>query len=309
MIGPDVMLAARDNAGTDLTLARLSREGWWFELKFDGIRAVITRTSAGDVMIFNRRRRDITYRYPDVARDVAAMSGFVGTVDGEIVVTDEQGHPDFAAVHRRDAQQSPRAAQLAARAHPAQFIAFDILEGPDLNDVRSLPYGVRRELLGVVFAGGRVSPASQDGATLWAFVQANALEGLIAKRPDSTYKAGRHGSWVKLKSTKRISALVCGVKAGKGSRGPIGALTLCLWDPATSTLVGIGSVGSGLSEADLRWMHEHVGTGAPIVVEVEFLEVSASGQLRMPVFRGVRRDIAASECTVGSLPVRRSAAG
>jgi bifunctional non-homologous end joining protein LigD len=298
MPGPEVMLATASTGDLREILAQLERAGnWWTEIKFDGIRAVLTRTSDGQVMITNRRQADISHRYPDVVASWSQQS-FVGVLDGEIVVF-KDGRPNFEGAHRRDAQSSPGKIRAAMAKDPAIFIPFDVLEQGE-RDLRALPYTQRRIILMNLGVPG-VSSSSQDIETMWEFVQANKLEGLVAKRGDSAYRPGRQGAWRKIKHTKRISALVGGVVPGRGSRGPVGALELYLFDDVAGRLVGIGNVGSGMTGADLRTLSQRISRGEATVVEVEFLEVSSTGQLRMPVFRGIRHDVDPADCVLSSL--------
>ncbi len=295
MMGPEVMLASSSKASPSQLIDQLTREGWFFELKFDGIRAVVTRTGEGVVRIHNRRQVDITHRYPDVVAQFSEAT-WVGQVDGEIVVPDAGGRPNL-----RDAQSSTRGVRAAMAKAPAMFMAFDVLQENGF-DLRAFPYVQRRARLVAMLASTVISNANLDGATMWRFVQQHQLEGLVAKRGDSAYRVGRQKSWVKIKSTHRISALVCGVQEGKGSRSDtIGALRLCLWSPATKELVPIGKVGSGLSDPVMREISTMLAAKTPIVVEVEYLEVSPSRQLRMPIFKSIRDDLDPLACTLDQL--------
>lgn len=309
MRGPELMLASvrtdwrtKQRLSVETAIAVLSETGgWWYELKFDGIRAVVRRAEDGTVTIFNRRRLDITYRYQDVVAVIERDHGFVGTLDGEIIVAGEGGRPDFAAAHRRDAQANVARARRLATVMPATFVPFDVLD-LDGQDLRSSSYEMRRVHLVRAWGTEGLSVASQDGAAMWAFVLANHLEGLVAKLGSSRYFAGeRHASWIKLKSTHRVSALVTSATPGKGSRGPVGALHLALWEPEGKTMVPIGRVGSGMRQEDLVSVVERLASGVPTVVEVEYLHLAASGQLRMPVFKGFRDDIDPTTCTIDTL--------
>jgi bifunctional non-homologous end joining protein LigD len=299
MSAPEVMLASRPDLDPERTIDLLARQGWFFELKFDGIRAVITRTSEGSVRITNRRGADITLRYPDVVETWSVMESFTGVVDGEIIVTDGLGRPDFTAAHLRDAQSTVGRIRRLAVQYPAVLMPFDVLER-DGEDLRALPYRQRRAALEAMLST-TVPLSSTDGAAMWAFVRQNGLEGLIAKRPDAAYRPGRQKAWVKIKSTRRVSALVGGIVPGKGSRGEIGALELYLYDADAGALRPIGQVGSGMSSRDMAVLRDRAATATPTVVEVEYLEVAPSGVLRMPVFKGIRNDVDPLDCRVETL--------
>ena len=301
-----LMLASRCPPGDPLKIIeRMQSEGSWsWEVKVDGIRALVQVTD-GQVRVTNRRARDITYRYPDV---VDRLTGFPVDVilDGEIACMDERGRPDFARIHRRDAQGSALAARHLAGSLPAQFVGFDVLSVRDV-DVRMLDYGHRREELAHLAPqlgdyGVVVPPVSTDGLVMWQAVCDLALEGLVAKRRDSRYQGRRSPAWVKIKRTRRASLLVSGWEAGEGSRAStFGALRLAALGGA-GELVQVGSVGSGFSDADVRSMWDLLQRpNEPIVVEVEFLEFSPGGQLRQPVFKGVRQDVPFTDCTVAQL--------
>lgn len=304
-MGPEVMLATGAGGEDPLALiARLERAGWWFELKFDGVRAAVTVSSNGHVRISNRRQMGISYRYPDVVADIDALDVWA-VLDGEIVVLDADARPDFTAIHMRDAQTSVPGVNAAVARHRARFVPFDVLEVRG-EDVRGLGYEQRRQILTeLVVAPMAVSPSRLDGAAMWEFVLERGLEGLVAKEPGSVYGPGRRRAWQKIKATKRLLAMVVAVQPGKGSRGPVGALSLRLWDTASRTLVDIGTVGSGLAQADLRFFETWIKEDpTALVVEVEFLEVGSSGKLRMPVFKGVRA-VSVEECTTAQTAYRR----
>lgn len=299
MLGPDLMLATASRLPPAEAIERMTFDRtWWFELKFDGIRACVRRDQDGSVSIFNRRRFDITYRYQDVVSIIEAEHGFTGTLDGEIIVAGEGGRPDFAAAHRRDAQQQPARARRLATILPATFVPFDVLD-MDGQDLRAASYEMRRVHLSRAWGSDGLSVASQDGPAMWRFVLEQELEGLVAKQGASVYQPGKRSpAWVKLKSTKRLSALVTAATPGKGSQGPVGSLHLALWDPRSKALVPIGRVGSGMRQEDLALAVRRLGDGTPTVVEVEYLQRAASGQLRMPVFKGFRDDVDPGACTL-----------
>jgi bifunctional non-homologous end joining protein LigD len=303
-----VMLANASKEPPAQAVATLQSRGWWFEIKYDGVRAVVSLDRVPDapggvvVKIVNRNERDITRRYPDVVEAmklVHSATGFTGQLDGEIVCFGEDGTPDFSRIHRRDAQSTLSAIRRLSASMPATFIPFDILRDGEAH-THALPYTERRALLVKRLGVERVSFASQDGETMWAFVLERGMEGLMAKNPTGMYRGGRQASWVKLRATKRISVLVAGWSVGNGPGG-IRALEMALWDPQTRALMQIGTVGSGMREGDAEMVKLRLAASQPVVVEVEYLEVAPSGVLRMPVFRGIRDDVAPHEATVDQL--------
>ncbi len=292
---PEPMLASSRPGSAVEVLAALLREPdrWWFEVKFDGIRAMVERSREGRVRITNRNLVSITHRYPDVVAHLESLP-FEGTLDGEIICVAPDGRPDFAAVHRRDAQNTAAAARRLAVQSPATFVPFDLLVGKGV-DVRALPYVERRAMMLTLWPAGpmTVSVASQDGATMWEFVRAQGLEGLVAKSGESRYLPGRSRSWVKVKDTKRATVLATAIAPDKA------ALVMRVWDG--DQLVPVGQVGSGLSSREFTRARQVLAGGSGVPIEVEYLELARGNQLRQPVFIGFRSDIPPEDCTMDRL--------
>ncbi len=297
-----VMLASPTSAlarTTDAAVDALDgRDGWVHELKGDGIRAVCVCDGA-EVTIYNRRGAVITYRYPDV---VAYLQGLDlhAVLDGEIVAVqhvDGQVRIDFAGIHRRDAIGSDTAAARLARTIPATFLPFDILQNAG-EATTALPLMARRGLLEGLGMG--LMPQMLDVRSLWAACKANGWEGIVSKRADSLYVPKRSKSWIKLKVTHTLTAVVTGYTNGNGSRSStFGALRVGLYNPATGQLEHVGTVGSGFSQAELEDIKAHATEG--ILVEVEYLEVSPNRHLRQPVFLRRRTDVGLLDATVDQL--------
>lgn len=311
-----VMLAqASKNVDADVhaALELMSRDPEYvYDLKWDGVRC-LAYVDMGNVQLINRRGVDITFRYPEIIGTLGVQfSNERIVLDGEIVCLGEDGLPDFARVHRRDAQQSATAIPRLMQEAPATYMAFDILyyQGDDL---RGRPYVTRRALLGSLGSTWgtldtlpakshlAVSTSSEDGKAMWTYILDKGLEGLIAKRKSSHYRAGRNSAWTKLKPTRTITAMVSGVDKGKGWRADsFGALHLSLVG-ADSTLVQIGKVGTGFKQADLDLVQERIATGQPLIIEVGFQDVSPDRKLRFPVFKGIRDDMTVMDCTEDQL--------
>lgn len=292
-----LMLARR---GTLADLERLQSEGYLFDLKVDGVRCM-ARVDRGAVLLRSRSGEDITACYPEVTEQLGAqLPSGLWVLDGELAVSDERGRPSWPLTHKRAAQRSKYA--QAAAALPVTFHVFDLLHA-GLADISRQPFRERRELLDQQFPPGRiVTPVlhTRNGEALWKAVVEHQLEGVIAKRPAAAYKGGRSRDWLKIKRTSTVTCLVGGYEPGEGTRAAtFGALYLFLLDD-NRKLQPVGKVGSGFSDFELTQitaaMHD-----PPLIIEVEYLDVSPDGQLRQPVFQRIRKDAAIADCTTDQL--------
>ena len=299
------VMLAKSAPATEDTINMLSGTHY-FDLKIDGVRDVIA-INKGTVRIQNRNGVDTTNRYPDIVKGCIEQFGSdaVLVLDGEMVVTVD-GRPDFKATSQRDRCSEPAKIAARSRTMPATFIAFDLLY-KDGVDLRNEQYGHRRNALVAALAGtsGVVEPnvGSMDGHKMMALVREHHLEGVIAKRLDSRYKAGKGSDWLKIKPTFMISCVVTGYTAGEGARSStFGALSLALYKDGV--LTSVGEVGTGFKQKDLLEIQDRLAMLAPydptatyaMVVEVEYQEFTVDGSLRFPVYRGIRSDVHARDC-------------
>lgn len=186
-------------------------EGWWYEPKFDGHRAIGLRDAEG-CRLQSRSGRDVTAHWLDVA--LAGMRLRPGTwLDGELVVWNG-GRLDFSAVQSRAASSPARARRLAEDL-PASYAVWDCLRHPEHGDVRARPYTERRELLAEVLAGVgppiQAVPATDDLATAldwYSSLQPAGVEGIVAKLGSSPYRPSR--IWVKVRHSEPVDAAVVG---------------------------------------------------------------------------------------------------
>ncbi len=165
---------------------------WQYEIKFDGYRAIGVRTSDG-VALYSRNGGLLNSRFPSIA---AALQGLSpgDTVDGEVIALDSRGRPSFNALQNSGSSR-----------RPVLYYVFDLL-AHDGKDILDLPLRGRRKLLessGVREIGGpiRISEALEGTAkAVVAAARDQGLEGIVAKRLNSTYQAGaKSGAWVKFK--------------------------------------------------------------------------------------------------------------
>ncbi|QDO37778.1 DNA ligase [Streptomyces sp. RLB3-17] len=188
---------------------------WSYEMKLDGHRMIMWRTDDG-VRLQARSGRDVTAAWGDLALDGHHLQA--GTVlDGEAVITTEDGRISFEAAQARAASSPTRAHRLAAQ-RPAHYIAFDTLQLPSGN-VRPRPYNERRPALLNLLTGLPANTPIQavsattdrDTALTWYnTLHHQGIEGIVSKRTTSPYRAGRTGAWLKIRHADTIDATVAG---------------------------------------------------------------------------------------------------
>ncbi|MGO9489414.1 MAG: DNA ligase D [Solirubrobacteraceae bacterium] len=288
--------------------------GWAFEIKWDGVRA-IAYSSPGELRLESRNLNEITDSYPELARLGRALGSHRAVLDGEIVAFGAEGRPSFERLQRRMHVASREQARRLAKGTPVTYVIFDLL-WLDGHLLMGLPYTERRERLKALRLEG---PSWQTpdhvigpGRQLLEESVRQHLEGIVAKRLDSTYQPGqRPGSWLKVKTMGRQELVVGGWVPGKGRRRErIGALLLGVHE-ADGALRYVGRVGTGFSEAELKRLEgllaplvretspftagerpprESVFVEPRLVAEIEFAEWTAAGSVRHPSYKGLRED-------------------
>jgi bifunctional non-homologous end joining protein LigD len=301
-------------------LARLAdlppdQERWAFEVKWDGVRA-LAYSEPGRLRFEARSGNDITKRYPELARLNRALSSHSAILDGEIVAFDDGGRPSFGQLQHRMHIASEAQAKRLSKTSPVVYVIFDLL-WLDGHSVMGLPYTDRRELLdGLDLKGSHWQVPDHvvgDGTDLQAATRAQGLEGIVAKRLDSTYEPGRRSAaWLKIKNVQRTDVVVCGWMPGEGRRRErIGALLVAV-EGEDGHLRYAGRVGTGFTDRELERLGgllrplERDGVpwttgpkpprGAVLVeprfvAEVEFIEWTSDGVLRAPSYKGLREDV------------------
>lgn len=199
------MTAAKPISYKDLALltprkAPFTDPDWVFELKHDGFRVLAIRDGTRTSLI-SRRGNELIAAFPEIAIDLLKLPDIV--LDGELVILDDQGKPRFDLLRARSAMRRPDSILQAARANPAAMFAFDILmlKGKDL---RKLPLLKRKAILQrelkktdrIIY----MEHVAENGERLFDAAEQLGLEGIVAKRADSTYQRGRTPNWVKIKT-------------------------------------------------------------------------------------------------------------
>ncbi|MDC0716595.1 DNA ligase D [Nannocystis bainbridge] len=279
--------------------------GWIYESKLDGYR-ILARIAGDDVRLFTRNGHDWTARMGPLRDELARLELSAAWLDGEIVVLDARGRPDFQRLQR---------AFDDASADDIVYFAFDLLH-LDGHDLRRVPLVERRELLRELLLVRRPGEHLRFSETLTGPAQRllasaceQGLEGIIGKRADSLYTSSRSPAWIKLKCTLRQEFVVGGYTEPKGSRTGFGGLLLGVHDD-DGQLVYAGSVGTGFDDKALRTIFTRLRALAvdrspfhdrprdvkghwvrpALVAEVSFSEWTSDGRVRHPVFHGLRTD-------------------
>ena len=250
-----------DKAGLMLAESRdeaFTKEGWIFELKLDGYRLLAAKRG-NDTKLVTRNGNDYTEVFPEIARAVRAIPLDNFIIDGEVVVLDPEGKPSFSLMQRRGSLHNAHDISRAAVELPATFFAFDMLAAEGF-DARPLPLVKRKELLATVVpkvgAVRYLDHIEEKGEAFHKQVSSMGLEGIIAKKADYPYRAGRSPQWLKIKADRTGDFVVVGFTEPQGSRAGFGALQLA--DLVNGRLVYAGRAGTGFTEKMLKEWHKRL---------------------------------------------------
>jgi DNA ligase D-like protein (predicted ligase) len=284
--------------------------GWVFERKLDGVRAV-AYVEDGRVRLYSRNKLPLGVSFPSIVEALEKVPGRY-VIDGEVVALVGGDAGGFEALQQRSARTKLR------------YYVFDLLMLDD-EDVRGLPLLERKKVLRSLPLRGplrRTTTRTGDAEKLRQESCEAGWEGLIAKRADAPYRAGRSRDWLKLKCSNEQELVVAGYTDPKGSRVGFGALMLGYYDKGALRFAG--EVGTGFGERQLREMADtlkgleidespFVDLPRPkkgqhfvkpkLVAQVGFTEWTRDGKLRHPRFLGLRNDKRA-ESVVRERPTR-----
>lgn len=291
-------------------------EGWLYEVKFDGFRALAV-IRKGVVRLVSRTENEMTSKFPEVVEALEKMKLPDCILDGEIVALDKDGRFSFQALQSYDlGQEQP----------PLLYYAFDLLKLKG-RSCMSQPLTKRKEQLKELLGRSKIirfsSSLEGDVQDLLKEAAKLKLEGLIGKKADSTYEAGkRSGQWIKLKMIAQQEVVIGGYTEPTGSRKHFGALIVGVYEKGE--LICTGKVGTGFNTALLKELHAlfkplekeacpfanipvesrgRWGQGITrsemknctwlkpqLVCQVKFAEWTRDGRMRQPVFLGLRKD-------------------
>jgi ATP-dependent DNA ligase len=226
-----------------------SGDDWIHEIKLDGYRSQIVINSPEDIRVFTKTGADWTSKYAGLVEAARELEVEKAIIDGEAVVTNEAGLPDFAALQKA-VYSNPYAMYLGA---------FDILhlDGRDLRDIgckarREILYGITNPNSRIQFSGA----IPGDPKAIFYLADRAGLEGIVSKRADSKYRSGPTTNWLKTKSFTVDEFELLGIE-----REPGKAAFALLAEPGTGKYVGSAfiSVNRDMKERLWKRVQEHAG--------------------------------------------------
>lgn len=276
-------------------------DDWIFELKLDGYRA-IAEIRSSQLKLYSRNGISFKERYPIISQALKKIRSLM-ILDGEIVLLNEEGEPDFQKL--QNYEENP--------GYALAYYVFDILSLKG-KDLKNLPLIERKAILKKTLG---ISPVirfcdhiEKSGKQFYKKVIKKKLEGIIAKRKESIYLPGfRTKEWLKIKDQKSQEAIIAGFTAPKGSRRYFGSLLLSQYN--NDQLEYIGSAGTGFSDKLLKELMQKmkplITTRSPfndkvkangsitwikpvLVCEVGYSEITTGGMLRHPVYKKLRTE-------------------
>lgn len=292
----------------DVMLAKLCDtlpvgNGWIYELKYDGHRT-LGFCEGGKTLLYTRNGYDCTSAFSSAAEALSeTLNGRSAVVDGEMVVAGEGGVPDFGALQAYVKNKS---------AGNLNYVLFDLL-ALDGEDLRELPLVERKQklkallkkLIPVLSFSEHTDKMTQKDIEA---VKNRGIEGIVAKRADSAYVAGKNGDWLKLKFRNTEEYVIGGYTKSEG--GELGSLLVGFY--GDGKLKFAGRVGTGFTQSSRRELLARLSTlerktspfsSVPkeqkvdtvwvkpqLAAQVEFAEITSGGLLRQASFKGLRLD-------------------
>ena len=279
---------------------------WIYEIKLDGYRA-IAEIGKDEIKLYSRNGLSFKNDYPTVYDELSKIKGSI-ILDGEIVALDKEGKTKFQLLQQYGEEP----------ATPLCYYVFDCLE-VNGESIKSKPLLERKEILKELLPESNIIKYSdhveQEGKAFFKLVKQQGLEGMMAKKADSTYvTGGRTNNWLKVKTVLMEEAVIAGYTEPRGGRKFFGALVLGTYE--NGKLIYIGHTGTGFDDKTLKQVYaqlqelktdkspfgKKVAVNAPVtwvkpelVCNLKFSEKTSDGRRRHPVFMGMRIDKEAEE--------------
>ncbi len=305
---------------------------WVFEIKWDGVRAILFLNKKNEakplIELSSRSGNSITHRYPEIIESLDLTNAITckgsAILDGEIVVLNNQGYPDFQSHQKRMNIEYKKDIELLSREIPATYYLFDILylDGKYLQDLEFVER--RRILSDVIQTNHRIKLSEifgQHGISLYDKIKSIGLEGIIAKKKSSVYSQGtRSRDWLKIKNIKTQDCVVIGYTKGEGNREKyFGSLLLAPYDTDAHEQRFVGHTGSGFNfeqldniyiklkemsrdKCPIRYVpytnRDPIWIRPELVAEIKYSNWTNEKIMRAPIFLRFRDDKKPEECTI-----------
>ena len=290
---------------------------WLFETKWDGVRAICFIRN-GKARFISRNQIEMTAQYPELADVAKSIHASSVILDGEIVALDEKGVSRFQLLQPRLGRKNAGEIQRLAGTTRLGFYVFDLLHldgfdlmGCKLIDRKATLEGILKSSKNIRYSDHIIA----EGEKLYAEVAKVPLEGMIAKRVESTYVQRRSAEWLKIKTILQSEVVIGGYTEPRNSREYFGALVVGLY--RDGKLHYVAHTGGGFNHQTLAQTYQLMQslktkdcpfidkpkTNEPVqwvkpklVAQVKFSEWTADERMRQPVFLGLRQDKKPEEC-------------
>jgi bifunctional non-homologous end joining protein LigD len=298
---------------------------WFFEIKWDGYRAIAFLEQAG-VHLVSRNQNDLTGQYADLHDMAQFVDAKTAILDGEVIAFDEQGKSSFSLMQQRTGFRDRNRRVAPRRDISVLYYAFDLLY-LDGYDLRRVTLENRKAALASILTKPNDTIRYSEhfvgeGKALFDAARKQGLEGILAKKRDCPYEERRSRNWLKIKIRHQIECVIGGYTDPEGSRQYFGSIVLGLYDKE-GRLIHVGQAGSGFDhktlaalwkvlsklETNVNPFHGPVDAlrqvhwiKPKLIAQIEFSEwthITNEGgkKLRAPVFLGLREDKDPKECT------------
>ncbi|EPR69558.1 non-homologous end-joining DNA ligase [Cyclobacterium qasimii] len=278
-------------------------KNWIYELKYDGYRA-LANLNNGNAELYTRNGLSLNEKFSAIHKDLTTI-GHNAILDGEIVVLDADGLPQFNALQNYN-EETTKGLLV--------YYVFDLLHLND-HDTMELPLIDRKQLLKELIPEAShlhyCDHVETMGITVYEKALEMGMEGVIAKKAHSTYDLGlRSPNWLKFKKIENTETILCGYTLSEKKSRKFASLILGMVENGQLTYVG--TCGSGFSEEQIKELYhkfEVLQTDEPVfdirkqlkgreamwliprlICEVKFSEWTPSKVMRHPVFLRLRED-------------------
>lgn len=284
------------------------REGWLFEVKWDGYRA-IAQLEEGDILLYSRNQQSFNDKFPQIVDELKKIKVHTAIFDGEIVIVDSKGVSKFQLMQNYQRTQKGN----------VFYYVFDLLYFNG-HDLRELPLIERKSILKELLSKLSASKIrfsdhiEKKGIEFFKIASKKSLEGIMGKDAQSSYQMKRSRDWVKIKTHLRQEFVIGGFTQPRGSRAKFGSLLVGVYEG--NSFKYCGHVGGGFTQKLLADVYEQLEpliqdkppfenppksiksvtwVKPKLVCEVSFAEWTDDGLLRQPIFQGMRMDKKAKE--------------